>query len=678
VQQTTNPTLRVGVDVGGTFTDVIAWNDSDGSVAHSKRATSSAHPAEGVLRALEQAAGSMPLTGIQRFVHGTTVALNAILEQRGAIVGLLCTAGFRDVLELRRGTRDDAFNLLWEPPPALVPRHLRLPVRERMLADGSVRHPLVEEDVEAALAVFGQEQVEVIAVAFINSWANPAHERQAGEVLRRLGFAGEMTLSHELTREYREFERTSTVVVNAYVQPRISGYLRDLAAGLAERGVAAELHLMRSGGGTMSFGEAEQRPFEAIASGPVAGAEAAAHLARALDLEAAISADVGGTSFDTCLVLGGRTPLLNAGYVGGLPVQSSWVDVRAIGAGGGSIVRLDRGGLLRVGPESAGSHPGPAAYGRGGEQPTVTDAALVLGMLGEGELSGEVSLRGELARRALAPLAQTLGSSVEEVARGVLLISAAAMANAIREITIEKGHDPRDAALVAFGGAGPMFATLLARELDITRIVIPPLPGNFSAWGLLEADLTREAARTFLGPLCDETLLDAERAWAELYSGLSLAVSDGVEQLRLVDLRYRGQEHTLSIPLEGGNGRSPARAVSETFRRRYRGTYSHELDEELEVVGLRLRAQQRSQPLPWPTLPAVPAARTAATRHGYSFTREGFATFALVARPALSSSEVLAGPAILTEDTATTYLDSGFHARVHPSGCLLIEAAEAP
>jgi N-methylhydantoinase A len=675
VQQKTK--LRVGVDVGGTFTDVIAW-DADGTVTHSKRATSSAHPAKGVLRALEQAIADASLSSIERFVHGTTVALNAILEQRGATVGLLCTAGFRDVLELRRGTRDDAFNLLWQPPPPLVPRHLRLPVRERMLADGSVRQRLAEEDVEAALDVFKLEEVEVIAVAFINSWANPTHERQAGEALRRLGFNGGITLSHELTREYREFERTSTVVINAYIQPKISAYLSELEQGLQGRGVAAELHLMRSGGGTMGFGEAEQRPFEAIVSGPVAGAEAAAHIARALDLEAAISADVGGTSFDTCLVLGGRTPLLNEGTVGGLPVQSSWVDVRAIGAGGGSIVRLDRGGLLRVGPESAGSSPGPAAYGRGGDQPTVTDAALALGVLGEGELSGEVTLDCGLARRALTPLADALGRSVEEVARGVLAISAAAMANAIREITIEKGHDPRDAALIAFGGAGPMFATLLARELDISRIVIPPLPGNFSAWGLLEAHLTREAARTFLAPLSDETLVQAEQVYGELAAGLSLPISEGVEQLRLLDLRYRGQEHTLSIPLVVGNGSGLAHAVSEAFRRRYRETYSHELDEQLEVVGLRVRAQQRSQPLPWPTPAALPASRSAETRSCFSFTREGLADFSLVARSALSSGQVLAGPAILNEDTATTYLDAGFRARVDPTGCLLIEADEAP
>jgi len=665
--------LRVGVDVGGTFTDVIAWDETDGAVAHSKRPTSAAHPAEGVLRALEQALAGAPLAGIERFVHGTTVALNAILEQRGAVVGLLCTAGFRDVLELRRGTRDDAFNLLWQPPAPLVPRHLRMPVRERTLTDGTIRQPIEEADVETALIAFDQAAVEVIAVAFINSWANPAHEQQTGKLLRRAGFTGEVALSHELTREYREFERTSTVVVNAYIQPKISGYLDELATGLIGRGVDAELQLMRSGGGTISFGEAERRPFEVIVSGPVAGAEAAGHVARALDLDVAISADVGGTSFDTCLIVDGRTPVLSAGYAASLPVQTSWVDVRSIGAGGGSIARVDQGGLLRVGPESAGGDPGPAAYGRGGTQPTVTDAALVLGMLGEGELSGEVALSSELARRALDPLTRALGKPLDEVARGTLVISAAAMANAIREITIEKGHDPRGAALIAFGGAGAMFAALLARELDIERIVVPPLAGNFSAWGLLEADLTREAARTFLAPLTDEALSAAGHVFAELSAGIALSAGNGVERQRLLDLRYRGQEHTLAIPLENGNGSPPTRAVSESFRRRYRETYSHELDEELELVGLRLRTTVRTEPISWPAVSDHDQPAEAGTRLCYSFSRERFLDFALVERHSLSVGRVVPGPAIISEETATTYLDAGLVARVHTTGCLLIE-----
>jgi N-methylhydantoinase A len=674
VPQTTR--LRVGVDVGGTFTDVIAVDEVTGSTALGKRPTVSDDPAGGVIRTLEDVVGGSAMREVAQFAHGTTVALNAILEQRGARVGMLCTNGFRDVLELRRGTRQDAFNLLWKPPDPLVARHLRVAVRERILADGTVLTPLVEEDVERGLAGFLAAEVESVAIAFINSWINPDHERLAARILRQLGFAGEITLSHELTQEYREFERSSTAAINAYVQPKIARYLAELEGGLEARGVSAELHLMRSGGGTMSFPEAAQRPFEMISSGPVAGAEAAAHVARELGLAAAISADVGGTSFDACLILDGRSPLLTEGYVGGLPVQTSWVDVRSIGAGGGSIARLDAGRLLRVGPGSAGSNPGPASYGLGGREPTVTDAAALLGLLGDGSLGGNVQLELGLARRALEPLAQALGLAAEEAARGILAISAAAMASAIREITIEKGYDPRDAALVAFGGAGPMFATMLAEELDIRLIVVPPVAGNFSAWGLLKAEVTREAARTFLRPLSEQALKEASEEFTGLFSRLSSRLdSNEFERQSLVDLRYRGQEHTLTIPLPNGNGSGSAPTLSREYRRAYRQTYFHELDADLELVALRVRTRRQSRPLPWPAVQPERSQRPHGHRT-FSFKQQRFLEFAILDRSSLSPSGAVAGPAIITEGTATTYLDCGFAARVDATGCLLLERVE--
>src|SRR5439155_4366491 len=351
-------------------------------------------------------------------------------------------------------------------------------------------------------------------------------------------------LSHRVSGEYREYERTSTTVIDAYVRPRMTAYLARLEERLRDAGFTGALLVTRSGGGAMTFAEAERRPFETILSGPVAGAEGAAELARDLDLGDVISADVGGTSFDTCLITDGRPQVRYEGRVDGMPVQTPWIDVRSIGAGGGSIAFADVGGLLCGGPRSAGAEPGPAAYARGGTEPTVTDAALVLGMLGQGELAAGIRLDRELARGAIVPLAGEIGLPVEDVARGILTIANASMADTIREITAEQGQDPRQATLMAFGGAGPVFATLLAHELGIGRIVIPPYAGNFSAWGLLGADLTQALARTQILPLSDDGLAVARATLDDLFAQLEPRTGSSPE-VRF-DVRYVGQEHTLT------------------------------------------------------------------------------------------------------------------------------------
>jgi N-methylhydantoinase A len=460
---------RLGVDVGGTFTDLIVRDDATGAVLVGKELSSADAPDDAVLRAIEATLGDGGLARAAVFVHGTTVGLNALLERRGATVGLLATSGFRDVLEVRRGDRDDPYDLFWRPPAPLVPRRLRLPVTERVLADGTVRVALVADDVAAALDAFRAEGVDAIAVAFMNAYANPAHELEAERLLRAAGFDGPISLSHRISGEYREYERTCTTVIDAFVRRRMGGYLERLQHRLGSAGFAGSSFMTRSGGGAMTFEEAAERPFETIMSGPVAGVAATVGLARDLGLDGdLIAADVGGTSFDTCVIADGRAPLLYQGEIVGLPLQAPWVDVRSIGAGGGSIAMVDAGGLLRVGPRSAGASPGPACYGRGGTEPTVTDAALALGMLPDGAIAGDVTLRRELAEAALEPLAERAGlGSVEAAARGILQIAAAHMADAIRGITVEQGRDPRTAALVPFGGAGGIFGTLVAAELGV-------------------------------------------------------------------------------------------------------------------------------------------------------------------------------------------------------------------
>src|ERR1700712_2486762 len=385
--------IRIGVDVGGTFTDLIAHEPSTGAVVVGKQLTSPARPDEGVLEAIAQSLAPEALNDAQTFVHGTTVGLNALLERRGATVGLLVPAGFRDVLELRRGDRDDPYDLFWRAPEPLVPRHLRLPVTERVRADGTAFEPLDATDVTAAAEAFKREGVDAVAIAFMNAYANPAHEQEAERLLRDAGYEGDISLSHRVSGEYREYERTCTTVIDAFVRRRMGGYLDRLASGLTERGFTGGAFITRSGGGALSFPEATDRPFETIMSGPVAGVAAVTELVRLLQLGDVIAADVGGTSFYTCLVTDGRAPGLFAGAIIGLPVQTPWVDVRSIGAGGGSIASVDAGGLLRVGPRSAGARPGPACYGHGGTEATLTDAFVCLGIVQPGELAdGRVSI----------------------------------------------------------------------------------------------------------------------------------------------------------------------------------------------------------------------------------------------------------------------------------------------
>ena len=524
---------RIGVDIGGTFTDLIFYDDETGAEIIGKVPTTPESPDEGVISAVRGSLAPEQIANSQYFLHGTTVGLNSLLERRGAKVGMLCTKGFRDVLEIRRADRDEAYNMFWQPPPLLVPRYLRIPIAGRLRADGQVHEALSEDDVRSAVETFLAEDVATIAVTFMNAYANPVHEKRAGEILREEGFKGDISVSHQVSREYREYERSTTTVIDAYVRPRMTRYLNRLREGLGSSGFTGNLLVTRSGSGSMTFNEAMDRPFETIMSGPVAGAEGSGELARTLNLGDMVTADVGGTSFDTCMIINGRPQLMYEGQVVGLPVQTPWVDVRSIGAGGGSIAYVDEGGLLRVGPRSAGADPGPASYGRGGKEPALTDAAFLLGMLGEGKLASGIGLDKEAAKEAFRPVADALSYSIEEAARGVMTIASATMANTIREITIDQGIDPRELSLLAFGGAGPLMSTLLARELDVARIIVPPHAGNFSAWGLLGADLTQATARTQVLSLSESGLSQGNQFLEEMFEELESRQEEIIDSERV-------------------------------------------------------------------------------------------------------------------------------------------------
>ncbi len=675
---------RIAIDVGGTFTDLVHYDDQTASMAVTKIPTTPASPEQGALTAVRQTLSKDQIQTSQFFLHGTTVGLNALLQRQGARVGLLCTRGFRDILEIRRGDRDEMYNLFWAPAPPLVPRRLRLPVTERVRADGIVHIEIDPDDVAAAYAVFVREEVDTIAIAFLNSFANPDHECAAEAELRRLGFEGPISLSHRISGEYREYERTTTTIIDAFVRSRMTQYLGQLGDGLKAAGFEGNLLVTRSGGGSFTFGEAVERPFETIMSGPVAGAEGTGELARHLNIGDFVAADVGGTSFDASLIVGGRPKLLYEGTVVGLPVQTPWVDVRSIGAGGGSIAYVDAGGLLRVGPQSAGAVPGPAAYGRGGTAPTVTDAAHVLGLLGEGELAHGICLDRDLSRSSLKPVADQLGFSIEETARGVIQIVTATMANLMREITVEQGNDPRQLWLLAFGGAGPMLATMLARELGTRGVVIPPHAGNFSAAGLLGADLIQAAARTHIMRLDDPGLSVANKILQEMFVELESRQSASLPAAPTrhvgLDMRYRGQEHSITVEMvcdASGCISWDSSEVLEEFTHGYASSFGVTMDEAVEIVSMRATIRA---PLPrrrWSGQSDAAGGPPAMSVRSWSIAHRDWKEFSVLQRMQLAGDSTLRGPAIILEPTTTTYLDSGHLARVHDSGCLIITEEQA-
>jgi N-methylhydantoinase A len=672
---------RIGVDIGGTFTDLVYFDDVSGEVVVGKVPTTPASPEEGCISAVAAVVPDEVLQRSAYFLHGTTVGLNALLERRGARVGLLCTAGFRDVLEIGNGSRD-TYNLLWKPPAPLVTRDLRRPVRQRTTFDGQVLTPLEKADVLDALALFRGAGVSSIAVVFLHAYANPAHELEAEALLRGAGFEGAISLSHQVSGEYRDFERASTTTIDAFVRARMSGYIDHIEGSLRKRGFKGTCLMTRSGSGSMTFAEAHKRPFETIMSGPVAGAEGAAEYARRFDLSRLITADVGGTSFDTCLILDGRPQVLHQGSIAGLPIQAPWVDVRSIGAGGGSIARIDRGGLLAVGPESAGARPGPACYGRGGTAATVTDAAFHLGMLGEGLLASGLRLDPEAAARALAAVAGELSYPCDDAARGIITIVGHHMASAIRELTIEQGMDPRAFKILAFGGAGPMMGTLLARELGIAEVVVPPHAGNFSAWGLLGADLLRSRARTRVMPLDGATVSEVNRIIAELLSvlrqdstELTSALAEQVEVS--LDLRFDGQEHTLTIVPEHENGwvTSSLPELERHFGEMYLRSFGVLLQDRVQVVSVRAalrrvlpRRQERA---------SDSIGGASATINAFSFAAGERCDFKTTYRGSLPPGGRFQGPAIIYEPTTTTYVDVDFTYGVDRNAALVLRREEA-
>ena len=666
---------RLATDVGGTFTDLVRFDETTGALTVAKALTTPADPSQGVMDAIGLA--EVDLAGIGFFIHGGTTVINAITERKGARTALVTTRGFRDVLEIGRGNRPDLYNLQFLSPTAFVPRHLRFEVMERVSAKGEVVEPLRLEELDAIANDCREAGVEAIAVVFLHSYLHPAHEAACRDRLSALLPDAKITASHDITREWREYERSNTAVLNAYVQPIIERYFDRLDQELATAGLSCGRYAMQSNGGSASFASARNHPITLIESGPAAGIAGAALIGQTCGPADLLFLDIGGTTAKTAILHGGVTPVTteyklersrtNPGY----PVRVSVLDLVEIGAGGGSIAWFDKGGALRVGPESAGADPGPACYGRGGTAATLTDANLIAGRIADrGFAGGLLDLSEARARQAFEPVAARLGSSLEEAAMAVIALAEAAMIDALKLVSIQRGHDPRDFALLACGGGGPLHGPSLGAELDVKEIIVPPHPGIFSAWGMLASAPRRDFIRTKLmraEATSAETIeahfagLDAEAA--AYFAEFDGATADKFSRQRAIDMRYFGQEHSVAVPVSPGDGMAQ---ILETFHRTHRRAYSFALDDTpVELVSFRLHAEAQ---VARPRLAKLAQAGDGGAETGRRSVL--FAEFGLQETPVFDRADLPAGfgangPAIIEEPTSTTL--------VRPDQCFALD-----
>jgi len=676
----------VGVDVGGTFTDLVFLDEARGRIHALKVPSTRGREAGGFLSGLERA--PIPATAIAALVHGTTVATNAVLERKVAPTGLVTTRGFRDVLEMRRRDRPWTWGL-WGSFSPLVPRELRLEVGERTLADGQVREPVDPAEVERAVRHLLERGCRALAIVFLNAHANPTNERRALEVARRLWPTGHLTASHEILPEIREFERTSTTVLNACLQPVVGSYLDELRTALAERGLRAPLAVVQSNGGIASASDAARRPVHTVLSGPAAGVVAAVRIAEAAGLRDLVTCDMGGTSFDVSLVRDGRPALApQTALEFGLVIRAPMVEIVTIGAGGGSIARVDAGGVLQVGPESAGADPGPACYGGGNDRPTVTDANLLLGRIDPDRPIGgrRARLDRAAAEAAIARhVARPLGLDPVAAAEAIVTVANARMSGAIRLVSIERGHDPARLTAVPYGGGGALHVGALIREVGLAGALIPRFPGVTSALGCAIADWRVDRVRSFERPLegFDRAgfealvgeLVAAGRNWLD-ETGVAFARRSFALEL---DMLYRGQTHAVAVPVpvDGERGRCGLAPdeLSAAFERTYRARFGRPLPGvPVRLATVRLAAIGERAPFDLAALAPASGGGLDAARRGSRPVRFAgrWLETAVFDRLALPVGALVRGPAVLEQPDATILLDPGLEGIVDRFGNLLV------
>jgi N-methylhydantoinase A len=681
--------LKLGVDVGGTFTDLCLLDAASGQVWIEKLPSTPHDQSlaflDGVLRVLKKAERSP--ADVDFLVHGTTVATNALLEHKGACTGLITTAGFRDVLEIGTQQRAELYSVVQQRQPVLAPRRLRREVGERVAADGTVVAPLDEDEARRVLTELADAGVDSLAVCLLFSFMAPEHERRLAELAAEVMPGAMVSLSSNISPEYREYWRMSTTAVNAYVIRPVFKYIDRLEQRLREGGVAAGLHVMQSSGGLMTAGTTKERPVNTILSGPVGGVVGGSFFGLGAGYADLVTFDMGGTSCDVATVVRGEPGRANIKEVEGYPLRTPMVDIETIGAGGGSIARVDAAGGLKVGPESAGAQPGPACYGRGGTLPTVSDADLVVGVLGADTVLGrDLALDEQAARQAVErEIAAPLGLSVEEAAAGIIAVANANMRGAIRVITVHKGLDPRDFTLVAFGGAGPMHACAVAREASIPRVVVPPHPGITSAVGLLMTDIRHPMVAPFIVPTARADFERAERIFAELrVEAERKLLDDGVPPAaisfrRYADMRYHGQAYELTVgcdePLAGPGAADAAGALARLvgrFHETHERVYGHHADDEpTQFVNLRVEG-----------VGAVPrgawreriAPRFAHDRERPVFVQgHGRLPAPVLDRSRLEEGATYPGPLVVEQLDTTVWVPPGDVARVEENGTIVVE-----
>ncbi|QPZ38390.1 hydantoinase/oxoprolinase family protein [Paramicrobacterium chengjingii] len=670
--------VRTAIDVGGTFTDVVKLVPETGELRFEKVPTTPQEPTAGVLAAFDKAEADPTEVGM--FNHGTTLGLNSLLTRTGARIATIATRGFRDVYLLGRTDRKVMYDIAFQKPEALLERYDTFEVTERSYFDSEIETiPLDEDDARQVAREIAKRGYDAVAVAFLHSYSNPAHEQRMREILEEEAPNVEVTISHELSREYREYERTSTAVLDAYIKPIMRSYLRALEGELQRRGFGGKFLMSRSGGGAMTASTAREQPVNLILSGPAGGVVGAAAFAKLIGRPNLITIDMGGTSLDASLVQDGSPVSYHGAEFEGLPINTPSLYIHTIGAGGGSLGYLDEAGALQVGPKSAGADPGPAAYGLGGTEPTFTDAALAIGYLGvDTPLGGELTLDRKKSVESLTTIADELGLSVTGLARGMIRISNTKIVGAVRAITIELGNDPKEFSMLSFGGGGGLVAVDVARELDIPEVIVPPGQGAFSALGMLMANVQHDYSRTSIQPL-DE--LDAKHA-NDLYAGMEAEAtetlcSDGfsenrMEFHRVVAIRYSGQEHSVTVDYPEGDG-DPRETIRGEFDRLHLRQYGHTMDDPIETTTLRLHAVGLVDN------PELPKAARRPVGEGFSnrtrtVTLEGDidVEYLLVAREDLMAGDLIDGPAVVTEHTATTVLHEGDRLEVGDYGELII------
>lgn len=676
--------MRVATDIGGTFTDLV-YVDEKGKVGIAKGETTPPHYENGVIEVMTKC--ELQPADIRSFIHGTTVIINALTERKGAKTGLITTKGFRDVLEIGRGNRPDLFNIRFEKPTPFVPRYLRREVNERLNYKGEVIVELNPDEVKSIVDAFQKEGVEAIAVCYLHAYSNPEHERQTVEIIRSLWPDVAVTASHEITNEWREYERTSTTVLNSYVKPIAASYIDRLDLELSKLDSDPYKYIMQSNGGTTTFPQSKEVPINIVESGPVAGIYGAAILGKMLGEKNVIGLDIGGTTAKCSLVDQGEVKVTTDYHIertdrqAGYPIKVPVVDIVEIGNGGGSIAWIDDVGALKVGPQSAGAKPGPVAYGLGGTEPTTTDANLVAGRLSPKNFDHDVDM--EKVKTAIEErVANPTGTRINEAALGIIRIANSNMLNALKLISVRKGYDPREFTLVAFGGGGSMHAPALARELGVKKVIVPVAASVFSAWGMLMTDLRHDYIQTFIrrvDSLDDSainemwTKLEAEATEQFHEEGI---VSESVVLSRFADMRYLGQEHTVKVPVPSGKlDKLAMQGAVKTFHQTHEQLYTFKLEgTEVEIVNLHLIAYGLVQK---PRLAKIESTKTeiaSALKESRPVLYEdkGWIGTPVYNRQLLFPGAEVEGPAIVEEKTASTVIYPGQTLTVDAYGNLII------